>query len=82
MKKCFETENGREDLRLMLMGKGGLSLAARVMGISNTKLSRLLNGWIAPSEKDLPIRECFSAFQGHFLVFHQNLAPQSSLGST
>ena len=46
-------------LRLKMMGLGGLSKAAAGMKINYWRLSRILNGWILPTEEEL------QTFQGY-----------------
>lgn len=43
----------REQVRLKLMGLGGLSLAAQKAKISYNRLSRILNGWVLARPEDI-----------------------------
>jgi len=52
---CLDTQEERRLLRLQIMGLGGLSLASKESGMNYWRLSRLLNGWVTPTKKDMTL---------------------------
>lgn len=51
--QIWQNENNRRQVRLKIMGLGGLSKAAKEIGVSYWRLSRVINGWLQPTKAEL-----------------------------
>ena len=49
----LKTQDGQKRTKLQIMGLGGFGVAHQRTGISYARLSRIINGWIKPSEDEL-----------------------------